>query len=88
MKKVRQIITVSKWIDGSGYTNAEIYDDKTFEISELEIAKPMDWSWWDTQELSEGEDLQITVKLYPADYDPCFDADEPIATWSIMQSEL
>lgn len=86
--KVRQIITVSKWVDGNGYSNTETYDDKTFEISQEEIAKPMDWTWWDNVELAEGEDIEITVKIYPGDYDPAFDADEPIATYSTWQSEL
>ena len=88
--KVKEIITIKGWVDGSGWQFSQCYSDQVIDVSEDLIAPgaEMDWSWWETNELSGGEDTEITVAYYRPDYDPMFDEDEPLAEWSIWESEL
>lgn len=86
--KVREIITVKGWKDGSGWSYESDYSDKIVEIpsSDLTPDSDMDWSWWEPSDKPDGEDVEITVKYYDLDADPC--TDDPIAEWSTWESEL
>lgn len=87
--KVREIITLEGWVDGSGISYSTVYDDKITTISEDALNSPMDWSWWDAgDKMCDGQDTHIIVRLYRTDYNPMFDNDDPIAEWDVWASEL
>lgn len=88
--KVREIITAAGWIDGSGYSYSTKISDQIIDAPDEMLAPDakMDWSWMEKDELSDGEDTEITVSYYRPDYDPMFDNDEPLATWTIWESQL
>ncbi len=89
--KVLEIVEVEKWVDGSGFSNSEIYSNQVIEVAEetIEEAKAsFDWSWWDKAEQVPGEDLKITVKYFRPDYDPMFDDEEPLAQFETWESEI
>ena len=88
--KVKEIITAAGWIDGSGYSYSTTISDQVIDVPEEMLAPgaKMDWSWMSKDELADGEDCEITVEYYRPDYDPMFDDDEPLATWSIWESQL
>lgn len=89
--KVLEIITIAKWVDGSGYQYEETYSSKVINIAEKnaeELKKNFNWKFWEKQELAEGEDIEITVKYYNPDYDPMFDDDEPFAEFKTWESEI
>ncbi len=91
MAKVFEIVEVEKWVDGSGFEYSTTYSSQVVDVSgdsPEEIRKYFDWSWWDKEELADGEDLKITVKYYRPDYDPAFDDDEPIAKFETWESEI
>jgi len=86
--KVRQIITLKGWVNGSGWTYEQIYDNQVIEVDANKI-EVMDWTWWETDEEnppSEGGDTQIVVKFYAVDAD--VDEDEPLATHKAWVSEI
>lgn len=88
MKKVREIITIKGWVDGSGWTFSQCYSDQIINVSDdtLKSGATMDWDWWEKNELAEGEDTEITVSYYSVDADPTVDA--PLAEWCIWESEI
>lgn len=88
MAKVREIITISGWKDGSGYSYTTDYSDQVIDVKDewLQGGAEMDWSWWEPDEPTEGEDLEITVKYYAPDAD--YATATPIAEYSIWESEL
>ena len=88
--KVKEIITIKGWVDGSGWQFSQCYSDQVIDVPE-DLTTPgaeMDWSWWELNSRVKGEDTEITVAYYRPDYDPMFDEDEPLAEWSIWESEL
>lgn len=85
--KYREIITIKGWQDGSGWSYSQTYSDQIIEVPENILTEDMDWTWWEANEPTEGEDTEITVDYYAADSDH-YDGDKPLASWSIWESEL
>jgi hypothetical protein len=86
--KVRQIITLKGWIEGSGWSYSDVYDDQVFEIDAADI-NSMDWDWWETDAdnpPAEEEDTKIIVDLYAEDAD--IDEDKPLASFEKWESEI
>ena len=86
--KVRQIITLKHWVNGSGWSYEEDYGNEIIEIQESDL-NSIDWDWWETYEEnppSEETDTQIIVDFYAEDAD--IGEDEPIATHSKWASEI
>mgnify|MGYP000899914582 FL=1 len=83
---VRQIITLKGWIDGSGWTYEQIYDDQSIEIVDVH---DIDWDWWETDKENppnEGGDTQIIIKYYDIDAD--VEVSEPLAIHRAWASEI
>lgn len=87
--KVREIINIKGWKDGSGWQYDQCYSDSIVDVPEEDLAPDsgMDWSWWESNELAQGEDVEVTVSYYPSDCEDLYDA-EPIASWSCWESEM
>ncbi len=64
--KVREVITIKEWVDGSGYNYEEIYSNKLIDVAvEEEVQENFDWDWWEKDNLVKGnEDLRIIVEYY------------------------
>lgn len=64
--KVREVITIKEWVDGSGYNYEEIYSNKLIDVAvEEEVQENFDWDWWGKDNLVKGnEDLRIIVEYY------------------------
>lgn len=89
--KVYEIIEISRWVEGSGFSNTETLSSGIVEANgsnEEELKARFDWKWWDKSESADGEDLKINVKYYRPDYDSMFDDEEPIAQFEIWESEI
>lgn len=90
--KVREVIRLLGWTDGSGFSWNETYSDEIIEIKESWLPKnanDLDWSWYDTPENNpeeRGVDTKIIVEFYAEDADP--DYDEPLAKVSKWESDL
>ena len=90
--KVREIIEIAEWVDGSGYSYESVYSNQAIAVSDEsveDLKKNFNWNWWEKSEPEEGKDLKITVKYYSnPEYDPMFDDDEPIAVFETWESEI
>lgn len=86
--KVKKIIEIAKWVDNSGWSYQTTYSNKVIDIPKIPGEDDFDWNFWEPEEMTDGEDLKITVKFYRPDYDPMFDNDEPLATYKTWQSEI
>lgn len=87
--KVREVITIAGWVDGSGWTYNQCTSDSVVEIGDS-IPEEMVWDWYEIDAdyvQNESEDTQITVKYYAPDADLDDDV-KPLATYSIWESEL
>lgn len=99
MIKSYRTIELLHWATGCGITSGSTYESEVIEVDEklLHPGAMMDFSWWiegwsddeirTAYESSDNADVQITVRLYRADYDPSF-GDEPLASWSAWESEI
>jgi hypothetical protein len=86
--KVREVITLKGWVEGSGWSYSQVYSDEVIDITEGDL-KEIDWDWYETDSdnpPTEGEDTKIIVDLYAEDAD--IDADEPLASFKKWASEL
>jgi hypothetical protein len=86
--KVREVITLKGWVEGSGWSYSQVYSDEVIEIDSAEINN-MDWVWWEIDSdnpPTEDEDTKIIVEFYDEDAEPGYD--EPIAKISKWASEL
>ena len=84
--KVREVITLKGWVDGSGWSYSQVYSDQVIDITE-EALKSIDWDWWEIDNPpSEGEDTQIVVELFAADADIA--VDKPLATHEKWASDI
>lgn len=86
--KVREVITLKGWVDGSGWSYNQVYSDKVIDITEGDL-KSIDWDWYETDAenpLEDGEDTKIIVDLYAADAD--IDEDKPLASHRKWASEI
>lgn len=86
--EVLEVITISGWVDGSGWSYEQNYSDNTIIIRMSALsADDIDWSWWETDEdAPENEDTYISVKYYALDAD--IDEDRPLAEWSAWASAI
>ena len=84
--KLRQIITLRGWQDGSGWNWTQRHADDIIMLDA--IPEEMDWGWWEIEEakIDESNDTKITLQLF----DECADVDkdEPLATYSVWESAL
>lgn len=64
--KVREVITIKEWVDGSGYNYEEIYSNKLIDVDgEKEVQENFSWDWWGKDNSVKGsEDLRIIVEYY------------------------
>jgi len=86
--KVRQIITLKGWIEGSGWSYSQIYSDEIVNVVESDL-DAIDWDWYETDSDNppvEGEDTKIILDLYAVDAD--IDEDTPLASHSKWASEI
>lgn len=90
MKKVREVISLRGWVDGSGWSYTETYSDDIVDVADVPMkAEEYDWSWYETPEEDpddNGVDTKIIVEFYDEDAEPGYD--EPIVTFSKWESEL
>lgn len=87
--KVRQIIKLSGWVNGSGwnYKNS-VYDNQIIDIDSDDLNN-MDWDWWELDEENppnDDSDTEITVEFYAENAD--IEEDKPIASHSMWVSEI
>ena len=86
--KVREVITLKGWVDGSGWSFSQVYSDKLVDITEGDL-KSIDWDWYDTDSdnpPAEGHDTKIIVDLFAEDAD--ISEDEPLASFEKWESEI
>lgn len=84
--KVREVITLKGWQDGSGWSYNQCYSDSIIQVTGTDS---MDWDWYETDEdypMADGEDIEITVDFYAEDAD--IDDDKPLASYSKWASEI
>lgn len=83
--KVREVITIKGWVDGSGWSYSQCIGDDIIEIDD--IPDIFDWSWWETGEKpAVGGNTKIIVEYYAPDADTA--EDEPLATYATWESDL
>ena len=61
--KVREVITLKGWVDGSGWSYNQVYSDKIIDITEGDL-DAIDWDWYETDSNNpptEGYDTKIIV---------------------------
>lgn len=82
--KVREVITIKEWVDGSGYNYEEIYSNKIIDVAgEDDVKENFDWDWWEKDSSVNGdEDLRIAVEYYR------LSDDTMIAKFETWQSEI
>lgn len=87
--KIREVINIKGWVDGSGWSYSQCYSDSIQEVPDgmLTPDAEMDWSWWQFNSREKGRDTEIIVSYYATDVDDITDV-EPLAEWSIWESEL
>ena len=86
--KVREVITLKGWVEGSGWSYESDYEDHIIEIPGDDVSKAeYEQDWWEASQPNGEEDTKIVVKWYPED---CGDPDdaEPIATFYKWESEI
>ena len=88
--KVREVITLKGWVNGSGWSYEQCYSDRIIEVTDSELqTMEMDWGWWETDSdnpPTEDEDTKIIVDLYAVDAD--ISEDEPLASFEKWESEI
>ena len=68
--KVREIITIKGWQDGSGWSYDQCTSDDIIDIGD-NIPESIEWDWWELPEArDESEDVKITVEYFAADATP------------------
>ena len=82
--KVREVIKIKEWVDGSGYNYEEIYSDKLVDVDvEEEVQENFSWDWWEKDSSVRGnEDLRVIVEYYRVSDDTM------IAKFEAWQSEI
>lgn len=82
--KVREVIKIKEWVDGSGYNYEEIYSDKLVDVDvEEEVQENFSWDWWGKDSSVRGnEDLRIIVEYYRVSDDAM------ISKFEAWQSEI
>lgn len=82
--KVREVIKIKEWVDGSGYNYETTYSDKLVDVDlEKEVQESFNWDWWEKDNSVKGnEDLRIIVEYYRVSDDTM------IARFEAWQSEI
>jgi len=86
--KVREVITLKGWVEGSGWSYGQVYSDEVIDIAEGDL-KEIDWDWYEIDSdnpPTEDEDTKIIVDLYAEDAD--IDEDKPLASHTKWASEI
>lgn len=86
--KVREVITLKEWVEGSGWSYSQVYSDEVIDIAEGNL-KEIDWDWYEIDSNNPptvDEDTKITVDLYAVDAN--IYEDEPLASHEIWASEI
>lgn len=79
--KVRQIIYLDHWYDGSGFGHCETFEDSIINVNS--IPEEYDWSWWEKEEhLSRWDDIRITVVYFSED------SSVELGSWAIWESDI
>ena len=53
--KVREVIKIKEWVDGSGYNYEETYSDKLVDVAaEEDVQGDFGWDWWEKVEPATG----------------------------------
>ena len=90
MKKVREVISLRGWVDGSGWSYTQTYSDNIVDVPDVPMtAEEYDWSWYETPEENpedNGGDMKIVVEFYAEDAEPGYD--EPLASYGKWASEI
>ena len=83
--KAIEIVTIKGWQDGCGYTYTSEY-----AVNEIEYEQgaQMDWSWWDVQDLPDGEDVEIICEIYAVDENGDADRSKLLEVYSVWNNEL
>ena len=84
MITVREHITTRGWKDGSGWSYTEDYSDQLIQVDAADLSPdaPMDWSWWESVESADVDDVEITVSYYS------IEDDSLLAERTVWASEL
>lgn len=82
--KVREVIKIKEWVDGSGYNYETTYSDKLVDVDlEKEVQESFNWDWLEKDNPVKGnEDLRIIVEYYRVSDDTM------IAKFEAWQSEI
>lgn len=87
--KVRQIIKLSGWVNGSGWSyKNSVYDNQIIDIDSDDLNN-MDWDWWELDEENppnDDSDTEITVEFYAENADT--DEDKPLTIHTVWANEL
>ena len=86
--KVREVITLKGWVDGSGWSYSQTYSDNIIEIIKDNL-DAIEWDWYETDSNyppAEGYDTKIIVDFYAEDAD--ISEDEPLASFEKWHSEI
>ena len=85
--KVRQIITLKGWVEGSGWSYSEVYDDQVFEIDAADI-NSMDWDWWETDADNPPAGVRTQKLSLTCTQRTDIDEDKPLASFEKWESEI
>ena len=77
--KVREIIELECWQDGSGVSYSEVYSDKFIDVEISDFKRHMNWNFWEIDDADSSDDIHIKVSWFPI---------EPLFSWSIWESDL
>jgi hypothetical protein len=78
----QEIITIKGWVNGSGLSYEQIYDNKMVE----EIPESLDVNdVWEAEKKQEEGDIQIIVTYYNADDE---DLEKPLKEFRFWESDL
>lgn len=66
--KIREIIVLSLWVDGSGWIYTTTISNQLINMSIEEItSRGSDWSWFEVSEPVDGHDEKLTARYYAED---------------------
>lgn len=77
--EIRIAVELQKWVDGEGYQYTENYLDEVTKVVDRESC---DFSFWEPEELPEGEDIEVVVSYYD------IGCEEPFAVFKKWNSEF
>jgi hypothetical protein len=81
--KIREVIEIVGWEDGSGFSYTETIQDDVIELAALPTEG--DFNWYETSKPIPGEDTKIVISYYAEEDDDC---ETPIARFETWASAL